>query len=227
MTIDGIRIEEDFPKETTLLDVAQGVGIVIPTVCFMRECTEPSVSCMICGVRDNASGRMLPACATWAEDGMDIDTRGEDVVAARRQSVRLLLEKHPRLCKERCGRRCPQKSAGVKCPDCRCAHAPECPLRKIADALDAWPVTPVAESGQRHRCSAQGQERELFFEPDKCIVCGNCVRVSRAMREPVGLAWLGRGDSLRVAPPLGRAWEETLTVSAEACAKACPTGCIN
>ena len=59
-----------------------------------------------------------------------------------------------------------------------------------------------------------------------CIACGNCVRMSRAMNEPVGLAWHGRGATTTIAPPLGREGEELLTNSKDACVRVCPTGAV-
>ena len=60
-----------------------------------------------------------------------------------------------------------------------------------------------------------------------CIVCGNCVRTSRAMNDPVGLAWHGRGADTKIAPPLGKAKEAALTVAKEACERVCPMGVIS
>jgi len=110
LKIDGIQVEVE--PGATVLDAARAAGADVPTLCYTPE-TGPLASCMLCVVRDIASGRMLPACSAKAEDGMDIDTRGEEVAAARRQTLLMLLAEHAGDCEAPCSRVCP---AGLDIP---------------------------------------------------------------------------------------------------------------
>ncbi|MDQ1257734.1 MAG: 2Fe-2S ferredoxin-type protein [Candidatus Hydrogenedentes bacterium] len=104
LTIDHIEVEA--PEGATLLEAARLAGVEIPTLCYDKQ-AGAIVSCMICVVRDTATGRLLPACAVKAIEGMDIDTRGEEVIDARREILRLLLDEHAGDCEGPCTRICP------------------------------------------------------------------------------------------------------------------------
>jgi len=110
LKINGTEVH--IAEGATLLDAAQAAGVEIPTLCHLKE-TGALTSCMICAVRDKAAGRLLPACAARAADGMDIDTDGETVHEARREVLKMLLDEHVGDCEGPCSRICP---AGLNIP---------------------------------------------------------------------------------------------------------------
>jgi ferredoxin len=110
LKINGKEVQ--IANGATLLDAAHAVGVEIPTLCYLKE-TGALTSCMICAVRDKSSGRLLPACAAKAADGMDIDTDCEKVHEARREVLRMLLDEHVGDCEAPCSRICP---AGLNIP---------------------------------------------------------------------------------------------------------------
>ncbi len=91
---------------TTILQAARSVGIDIPSMCF-REGHHNHPSCMICVVKDQKSGRMLPACATAAADGMDILSIDHEIREARREALELLMSGHVGDCEAPCRTACP------------------------------------------------------------------------------------------------------------------------
>lgn len=110
LKIDGVTIEVD--EGATLLDAALQAGASVPTLCYERR-TGALTSCMLCVVRDVSTGRLMPACSTRALDGMVLDTRGEEVRAARREILRLLLNEHVGDCEGPCSSIC---SASLNIP---------------------------------------------------------------------------------------------------------------
>ena len=62
---------------------------------------------MICVVKDVAGGRMLPACSAKAVDGMEIDADSDEVRAARREILQMILSEHVGDCEAPCSRICP------------------------------------------------------------------------------------------------------------------------
>ena len=96
----------------TVLDAATSLGIAIPTMCFRTDC-RPSSSCMVCVVKDERRGRMIPACAARAVDGMVISTGTDEVTTSRRTALELLLSDHIGDCDAPCHRVCP---AGINIP---------------------------------------------------------------------------------------------------------------
>jgi len=92
----------------------------------------------------------------------------------------------------------------------------------VAEGMEIETSTEEVREHRRHSMQL------LNFKKGTCIVCGNCVRMSRALGEPVGLAWHGRGADTTIAPPLGKEHETAvLTVSKDACLRVCPTGAIH
>ncbi|HUW61312.1 MAG TPA: 2Fe-2S iron-sulfur cluster-binding protein [Candidatus Bathyarchaeia archaeon] len=104
LRIDQIEIEIE--RGATVLDAAAKAGADIPTLCHTRQ-TGGHASCMMCVVKDAASGRMLPACSAKADDGMEIDTRGDEVTSLRRETLQMLLSEHVGDCEAPCTRICP------------------------------------------------------------------------------------------------------------------------
>jgi ferredoxin len=90
----------------TILDAATKLGIEIPTMCFLKG-YEPSTSCMICVVKVEGRGGLLPACGTPAEEGMHVDTVCEQVRLARKAALELLLSDHLGDCLGPCQVICP------------------------------------------------------------------------------------------------------------------------
>lgn len=90
---------------STVLEAARRLGIAVPTMCF-REGLEPSTSCMLCVVKDEGRGRLIPACAARAEEGMRIRSADEDVRRSRRATLELLFSEHVGDCEAPCARVC-------------------------------------------------------------------------------------------------------------------------
>jgi len=108
LKIDGRDVS--VPPSTTLLEAARSVGIDnIPTLCH-DERLHPYGSCFLCVVEREGLGKLLPACATAAMEGMVIHTRSERVVDARKRALELLLSDHYADCVGPCQLGCP---AGV------------------------------------------------------------------------------------------------------------------
>jgi len=105
-------VEVEVADGATLLEAAQRAGAEVPTLCYLKE-MGAITSCMVCVVKDLAGGRMLPACSAKASDGMQIDTDSEEVRAARREILRMLLSEHVGDCEGPCARICP---AGLNIP---------------------------------------------------------------------------------------------------------------
>jgi ferredoxin len=94
------------PEGATVLDAANAVFVHVPTLCHLKGC-EPEASCMLCVVKDLNSGQLIPACSAKALEGMEIVTESEDVQAARRDILNLLLSEHVGDCEAPCSRICP------------------------------------------------------------------------------------------------------------------------
>ena len=90
----------------TILSIAEEGGIKIPTLCHY-EGIEDDASCLICSVRNKRDGTFTPACATIAEDGMEIDTKSKEVIEYRKRIIKLILMEHRAECEAPCRVFCP------------------------------------------------------------------------------------------------------------------------
>lgn len=108
--IDSIEVEAE--KDQTILEAAGKAGIVIPTLCHNGGLEHYS-SCMVCMVKDKRKDSFIPACSALAQDGMDIDASGDEVIQIRKKAVTLLLSEHRAECEAQCRIVCP---AGYNIP---------------------------------------------------------------------------------------------------------------
>jgi formate dehydrogenase major subunit len=110
-----------------------------------------------------------------------------------------------------------------RCLTCGCSKADCCRVRSLATEyqVDAYRFT-----GARRRFSQDLSHPEVIYEPGKCINCEACVRIAEAAGEELGLATIGRGFDVRVAPPFGATLAEALRKTARRAAEACPTGAL-
>ena len=110
ITIDSQEVTVD--QGQTLLDAAEKLGLEIPTLCFYRGLA-PNGSCLACLMKEPVSGRLIPSCATVARDGMVLESQTDEVTAARKTAVELLLSDHVGDCMAPCQCICP---AGMNIP---------------------------------------------------------------------------------------------------------------
>jgi NADH dehydrogenase/NADH:ubiquinone oxidoreductase subunit G len=94
MTIDGREIRTT--EGTTVLEVARGAGITVPTLCH-EDRLQPYGGCRLCIVEAEAQGgkSIVASCVHRAEDGLVIHTRSEKIDRIRRSILELLLAHAP------------------------------------------------------------------------------------------------------------------------------------
>jgi len=92
LTLNGQAIP--IPDGATILDAARAAGQSIPTLCWYPKL--PTVgNCRLCLVSVAGQGKLVPACATAAAEGMVVETESEAAVANRRSVLGFLLERYP------------------------------------------------------------------------------------------------------------------------------------
>lgn len=121
LTIDNQTVEA--PDGATILEAAHAAGIHIPTMCYLKGFA-PSTSCMVCVVRVEGVKSLVPACGAMAVDRMHVTTDSDEIRAARKAAIELLLSDHLGDCVGPCQMGCP---AGMNIP---------LMLRHIADGDD-------------------------------------------------------------------------------------------
>lgn len=110
LTIDDRSVEVE--EGATILDAARKLGIQIPALCHL-DGLPPASSCMMCVVRVDRRSSLIPSCVAPAEEGMVVTATSEEILAARKAALELLLSDHVGDCVAPCTLACP---AGMDIP---------------------------------------------------------------------------------------------------------------
>ncbi|MDR1756380.1 MAG: (2Fe-2S)-binding protein [Culturomica sp.] len=90
----------------TILETARRMGYEIPSLCYARRAKHKS-SCMVCAVKNETNGQIVPSCTTYPTEGMQVTTGSEEVLLVRTLSLELLLSDHRADCEAPCSMVCP------------------------------------------------------------------------------------------------------------------------
>jgi hypothetical protein len=102
--IDNSEVE--VPAGSMLMEVIQEMGIEVPSMCYLEN-AEHFTSCMVCVVKERKSGKIIPSCSLEAVEGMDIISMDDEVRAARKSALEMLLSEHVGDCEAPCQVTCP------------------------------------------------------------------------------------------------------------------------
>ncbi len=201
ITVNGRAVEAE-DGESILLAVRRA-GISIPTLCYI-DGLPPTGACRMCVVELEGDGRLVPSCSFPVAPGMKILTHSPSAISARKTIVELLLANHP--------------------DDCLyCARNGSCELQGYALELG---VRQRRYAGSRNDWKMDLSSPAIVRDPDKCILCGKCVRVCEEIQGVAAIDFIGRGSRAHI----GTAFDEGLNVSScincGQCIKVCPTGAL-
>ena len=111
----------------------------------------------------------------------------------------------------------------LRCVRCACAAKDDCKLRRHATT---YGVRPGHFKGEHRKYARELSHPKVVYEPNKCILCGLCIRAAREAGEKLGLSFLGRGFATTMGVPFEQQLAQGLEVAAEKCVSACPTGAL-
>jgi len=95
LTIDGKSTSVE--PGVTILEAAQGIGINIPTLCWLQK-VSPTGACRICAVEIEGVDRPMTACNTPVKEGIVVTTQSEKLTVIRKKIMELMLVNHPLDC---------------------------------------------------------------------------------------------------------------------------------
>jgi len=201
ITIDGYPVK--VRRGTSILEAARKVNINIPTLCKHAD-LPATAACGICVVKLQPSGRVLRACCTPVEEGMEIITNDGELNEVRRAVLHLILSTHPNDC-------------------LRCGRNGTCELQKLAE-----------DFGVRHEyfpniCAPLPKDDStgaVVLDPQKCVKCGRCLDVCQRVQNVWALSFLERGIHTRMAAAGEIQLADSPCVRCGQCAAHCPTGAI-
>ncbi|MCG6185778.1 FAD-dependent oxidoreductase [Maribellus maritimus] len=112
-----------------------------------------------------------------------------------------------------------------RCLHCDCRAIDDCKLRTYSDKYQADQKR--FKTSERRSITKKMNHGSVVYEPQKCIKCGICVRLTEKYTEKFGFTYIGRGFDVEIGVPFNEELEQGLTATAEKVANACPTGAIS
>ncbi len=204
MIINGDRIP--FSDEKNILSVVRKAGIDLPTLCYYSELSVYG-SCRMCMVEDTR-GNIMTSCSTPPKHGLEIKTNTPRLKQYRRTILRLYLASHCRECTS-----CPKNG---KC--------------KLQDLAARYGIDEIrfdkTEKAYKDDYRIDDSSLAIIRNPNKCIQCGDCVRMCSETQNVGAIDFAQRGYELKVCPAFDRPLSETECVNCGQCAAVCPTGAI-
>lgn len=206
-SIKTLRIDDrDFSarQEETILDVARQNGIFIPTLCDLKGLSSVG-ACRLCLVEVKGTPKLLPACVTLVEEGMEVTTNSDRLLQYRRSILELLFTERNHVCSV-------------------CVSNGHCELQSLAQKLG---ITHVHFRYRYPNLDVDASHDRFSVDHNRCILCSRCVRVCDEIEGAHTWDIMGRGIQSLVITDLAEPWgsSETCTGCGK-CVHVCPTGAL-
>lgn len=200
LKINGRKIE--FGGERNLLEVIRKSNIEIPTFCYHSELSTYG-ACRMCVVDINGRG-IVTSCTTKPEEGLEVKTHTKEVRNIRKVALELLLANHDRNCTS-------------------CVKSGSCKLQVLANDLC---VEEIRFKSTDVKQPLDLSSDALVRDPNKCILCGDCVRACYEIQDIGAIDFAHRGCNVTVLPAFGKGLAQVECVDCGQCARVCPTGSL-
>jgi len=115
------------------------------------------------------------------------------------------------------------KREANRCLECGCNDFFEC---KLIDYANRYDVRPGKYDGKTHHHTHNDNHPYINRNPDKCILCGLCVRICEEVAGAAALGMIDRGFDTVIKPALDANLEDAGCISCGQCAHVCPTGAL-
>ena len=200
MMVDGIPVPLE--GEKNLLEVIRKAGIKLPTFCYHSELSIYG-ACRMCMV-ENEWGGLDAACSAQPRAGASIKTNTQRLRRYRKNILELLLANH--------------------CRDCTtCQNNNNCKLQALADRFG---IEGVRFPNTADQPKLDTSSRAITRDSNKCILCGDCVRMCNEVQQVGAIDFAHRGSNMTISCAFDRPIAESNCVGCGQCAAVCPTGAI-
>ena len=183
VTINGEAYE--FETQKSILNFAADHGIYIPTLCYFWEIS-PTGACRMCLVEVEGQPRPVPACSTAITDGMKIITNSPKIERIRRTLLELLVANHPLDC-------------------LYCVRNNDCELQTLASM---YGVRDHRYLGEQRSNQLDMTSVAVVRDPNKCILCGRCVKVCSEIQTVSAIDFTKRGFKTIVSSAFNKTIDE-------------------
>ena len=203
--IDGHSVT--VPQGATVLEAIQKAGRYVPTLCH-DPALKPFGACRLCIVEIDGLRGFPTSCTTPAQEGMTVRTETEDLRRVRRTVVELMVANHPMECLV-------------------CDKNQDCELLSVARYVGVEPQSVERLRRGKVNRPLDRSNPAFDFDPNKCILCGKCVRRCEEIVGVGAIAFTHRGYETTVGTFGGRPWAQSdACQNCGECVVHCPTGAL-
>ena len=202
-TLNGLDIKTEEGK--TILEAALENDVYVPHLCHHPDLV-PAGVCRLCGVEIEGRGLVM-SCLTPATNDMDVSTETSRVAKQRTGALELLIANHHGDCLS-------------------CSKNETCELLKIAafvgideDRLDKLRKPEVL-------MPIDSSNPFFAFDPNKCVLCGICVRTCDEIQGRQAIDFIHRGYETKIGTAGDLPFIESICESCGECVVRCPVGSL-
>ena len=190
------------PEGMTIMEAAEKVGVHIPHLCYLKDINEIG-ACRVCLVELKGMEKLVTACNTICEDGMEILTNSPRVRRTRRINVELMLSDHNANCAS-------------------CIKSGNCTLQTIANDLGIIlsDYENTAEKGRWDR------NLPLVRDASKCVKCMRCIQVCEKIQGMGIWTLIGSGYRTTIGLKDNQSFRESDCALCGQCITHCPVGAL-
>ncbi|NLI09659.1 MAG: 2Fe-2S iron-sulfur cluster binding domain-containing protein [Elusimicrobia bacterium] len=201
ITVNGKEIEAT--EGETLLTALKREGFDIPTLCYL-EGMNPSGACRVCVVEIEGQSNLVTSCSYPVAAGLKVKTHSPKVINARKTLIELLMGSHP--------------------DDCLyCDKQDKCELLALARK---YGVTKRRFPRISRNANIDVSGPSIVRDPEKCVLCGKCVRVCEEVQKVGCIDFSMRGFKSKISCAFDSALNVSSCVNCGQCVTVCPTGAL-
>ena len=188
----------------TVLEVAQENGIFIPTLCHVDGLGDVG-ACRLCLIEIKGSNKLLPACVTQVQEGMEITTNSPRLKQYRASILELLFSERNHICSV-------------------CVSNGHCELQWLAEKVG---LTHINVPYLHPKLEVDASHRRFVADHNRCILCTRCIRVCEEIEGAHTWDLHGRGVGTHIISDLNQPWGESDScTTCGKCVHICPTGAL-
>lgn len=200
--IDGKEV--GFTDEPNLLEVIRKAGMNVPTFCYRPDLTSFG-ACRMCVVEIEGRG-IQSSCTMPPEAGLKVHLNTEKTRRIRKTVLELLLANHDKSC-------------------LTCDKSGDCDLQRYAEEYGIKQIR-YPDKDLDDYLPVDDSSPSIVRDPNKCILCGACVRACSEFQGHSVLGFANRGSKTVVQPMNGRPLGQVDCVNCGQCVAVCPTGAL-